>query len=195
MLTERVDFHVESVIPKDAGAELKPPLLEKLDPLPDSAGRRWPWVLVGLLVVAGVAAAVGFPMWSRWRQMARRRSAYEIARGRLEQLLRKPRPTAEKLDVFFVELSGIVRRYLEDRFELRAPELTTEEFLGSVSDSPDLTQDHQMLLREFLRQADLVKFAGVQPSGEDVEQSIGAARRFLEETRDNAPLIEEPAHV
>ena len=76
------------------------------------------------------------------------------------------------------------------RFEMRAPELTTEEFLASVGKSPDLSQDHQMLLREFLRQADLVKFAGARPSDEDIEKSIGSAQRFLEETRENAPLID-----
>ena len=126
-----------------------------------------------------------------WRRRARRRSAYEIARARLNRLLARPRPTAEQVDAFYVELSGIVRRYLEDRFELRAPELTTEEFLASVGESPDLSREHQTLLREFLRQADLVKFAGVQPSNEDIERSIEAARRFLEETRENAPMIEE----
>jgi hypothetical protein len=51
------------------------------------------------------------------------------------------------------------------------------------------------LLRDFLRQADLVKFAGVQPSSEDIEQSINAARRFMDETRENAPLVEEEAGV
>jgi hypothetical protein len=84
-----------------------------------------------------------------------------------------------------------VRRYLEDRFDLRAPELTTEEFLESVQRAPHLGQDHQVLLREFLRQADLVKFAGLKPAADDVERSVAAARRFLDETRENAPLIED----
>ena len=30
---------------------------------------------------------------------------------------------------YYVQLSSIVRHYLEDRFHLRAPEMTTEEFL------------------------------------------------------------------
>ncbi|MEK6237161.1 MAG: hypothetical protein N2C14_20830, partial [Planctomycetales bacterium] len=91
---------------------------------------------------------------------------------------------------FFVDLSAIGRQYSEDRYESRAPELTTEEFLESVSGSPDLSADHQRLLRDFLRQADLVKFAQARPSAADVEESISAAGRFLEETRENAPLIE-----
>ena len=64
--------------------------------------------------------------------------------------------------------------------------------MESVQHAPDLSRDHQNLLREFLRQADLVKFAGLKPSDADIDRSVDAARRFLEETRENAPLIDEP---
>ena len=83
----------------------------------------------------------------------------------------------------FVDLSGIVRRYLEDRFELRSPELTTEEFLDVVRESPDLGREHQRLLGEFLERADLVKFAHFVPDAGQIEDSIAAARRFLDDTR------------
>jgi hypothetical protein len=188
LLTDRLEFEVQSVVPKNAGANLKPPL-GKLDPRQPPPAPRWPWMVAALIVLAATAplAVKAFLAWRRW---ARRRSAYDIARARLNRLLARPRPTAEQIDAFYVELSGIVRRYLEDRFELRAPELTTEEFLAAVGDAPDLSRDHQTLLREFLRQADLVKFAGVQPEDEDVDSSIVAARRFLEETRENAPMLD-----
>jgi hypothetical protein len=189
LLTERLEFEVQSVIPADAKADLKPPL-GQLGPRDQPAGRRWPWAIAATIVLA-VAALCAIRAARVWRRRARRRSAYQIARARLDRLLARPRPTAEQVDAFYVELSGIVRRYLEDRFELRAPELTTEEFLGSVGQSPELSRDHQVLLREFLRQADLVKFAGHQPSNDDVERSLESARRFLDETRENAPLIEE----
>lgn len=39
-----------------------------------------------------------------------------------------------------MEISAIIRRYLEDRFELRAPELTTEEFLGVAGGCDALSQ-------------------------------------------------------
>ncbi len=68
------------------------------------------------------------------------------------------------IESFFVAISAIVRRYLEDRFDLRAPELTTEEFLALAGSASSLSHDHQHLLRDFLRQADLVKFAGVHAS-------------------------------
>ena len=42
---------------------------------------------------------------------------------------------------------------LEDRYAVRAPELTTEEFLASVTGSPILSMEHQRLLQAFLKQA------------------------------------------
>lgn len=191
LVTERMEFEVQSVVPKDAQTDLQPPL-GKLDPLAPPAAPRWPWFVAGALAVAAcVPVAIGF--WRAYRRRARRRSAYDIARTRLDKLLARQRPDGKQVDEFFVELSSLIRRYLEDRFELRAPELTTEEFLASVGQTTDLSRDHQVLLREFLRQADLVKFAGARPTGDDIDRSIQAARRFLEETRENAPLIEEDA--
>jgi hypothetical protein len=189
LLTERIEFEVESVLPSNVEADLRPPM-GKLEPRESPPRPRWPWLLA-LAVVFAAASPLVVVAWLRWRRRARRRSAYEIARTRLDKLLASLPPDAEHMDAFYVELSGIVRRYLEDRFELRAPELTTEEFLDSVQRAPDLRQDHQVLLREFLRQADLVKFAGLQPAAQDVQRSVSAARRFLDETRENAPLIED----
>ncbi|MFQ5655810.1 MAG: hypothetical protein ACE5GW_13905, partial [Planctomycetota bacterium] len=160
---------------------------EKLAP---PAPRRWPWVAAALAILAAASPFL-LRAWSRWRRLARRRSAYEVARTRLDRLLARPLPGAEDVAPFFVELSGIVRRYLENRFELRAPELTTEEFLEAASASPDLSAEHQPPLRDFLRVSDLVKFAHHVPDAEAIEGAIVTARRFLEETRENAPLLDD----
>jgi hypothetical protein len=146
-----------------------------------------------------LATMLPLAIWgaARWRRRTLRLNAYQLARARLDRLLAKPFPGPAQVDPFYVELSSIVRRYLEDRFELRAPELTTEEFLVAVGQAGALGRDnlsavsreHQALLREFLRLADLVKFAGIQPSEEDIRQSIDTARRFLDETQQNAPLV------
>lgn len=188
LLTDRLDFEVRSVLPQNADAEIKPPL-GRIKPREPPAKPVWPWYLAGG-TLATLLAVAGIWIVSRWRRRARRQSAYEIAHARLTRLLARGQPAGENVESFFVELSAIIRRYLEDRFELRAPELTTEEFLEVASDSPELTGDHQRMLREFLRKADLVKFAGLQPTPDDVEASVTSAKRFLEETRENAPLIE-----
>ena len=189
LLTERIDFEVQSVVPAGETPDLQP-LLGRLDPIPEPSAPRWPWA-AGVAVLAMAAAPFMVRAWLRWRRLARRRSAYDIARAHLERLLDRKPEGEIGIDAFFVELSGIIRRYIENRFELRAPEYTTEEFLQVVGDSPDVSEDHQRLLREFLRQADLVKFAHVMPSRSDVDHSVAHARRFLDETREHAPLIDE----
>jgi len=182
-LTERLDFEVQSVLPADAKADLHPPLGE-LAPIVRSQPHQWWW-----LAVVAVACGVAAMLWrfaSASRKRARQQSAFDIAIARLDRLLALPRSTPAELDAFFVELSAIVRTYLENRFDLRAPELTTEEFLDLMTRSPDLSGGHQNLLHDFLHRADLVKFAQFVPAEHEVEQSIAAARRFLEETHQGA---------
>ena len=190
LLTERVDFEVESVLPEGADAELKPPKGRLEAPVVEEAS-SWPWI-VGSIVLLMAASVAGAWTVLTLKRRARRRSAYEVARSNLDRLVNAPRPTGEQVDAFYVELSAIVRRYLEDRYELRAPELTTEEFLNQVMGAPQLSGEQKGMLRDFLRQADLVKFAGVRPGAEVIELSLSAASRFLDETRENAPLVDEP---
>jgi hypothetical protein len=181
LLTDPIAFDVASVVPDVASAELSPPLGE-LSPLGSASGPIWPWLLAILLVLLS-GAPFAYRAYISWRTGAERRSAYQIARDQLDELLAQPRPEADAIDGFFVSLSQIVRSYLEMRFELRSPELTTERFLEVVSESPDLSDDHQSLLGEFLVTCDLVKFAHHIPSPESTSELVELARRFIEDTR------------
>ncbi len=182
LLTPRIDFEVQSVLPKSATVEMAPPLGE-LPPRGPSPLKQAAWWLVILLLLGLVTTPFLLAAWRKRRTVIRRRSAYEIARSRLDRLMSGPIPDSSAIDDFIVELSDIIRRYLEDRFDLRA-ELTTEEFLEVVSGSRQLATEHRPLLRDFLKQADLVKFAGIKPSDDDVHRMLAAADRFLTETRE-----------
>ena len=86
-------------------------------------------------------------------------------------------------DAWFVELSAIVRTYLEGRYEIRAPELTTEEFLQEASRAKELTTEHRAQLSAFLERCDRVKFAGYRPDPAESIATLDAARAFVEDTR------------
>ncbi|WP_167546727.1 DUF4381 family protein [Stieleria maiorica] len=191
VLTDRIPFEVASVLPEGAAVDLKPPM-QRLEPIEPPAPPRWPWI-----AAIAVVAIVSLPFVARAiaaaRRRKRRRSAYDVATARLAKLLQAPRSSGPQIDEFYVGLSYILRKYIEDRFEMRAPELTTEEFLSSIGQSPDFSTDHQSLLREFLRQADLVKFARAQPSRDEIARAIDHVERFLEETRENAPMVVDKA--
>ena len=184
ILTDRIALDVATILAADAPLELRPPHTD--------LGRRelggWPlWAGLGVaLLLLALSAPALLRALAAHRSRRRSRSAYEIARSELDRLLARGTPGPETMDAFYVELSLIVRRYLEDRFALRSPELTTEEFLNEMGRSPDLARSHQRLLRDFLVQADLVKFAGYRPEAEVVGEASAAAERFLEDTRDLA---------
>ncbi len=194
LLTERIDFTVKSVVLDSATDELKPPLGELELPTPSSARTKWVLIAVALTSIATVIALLLFA--SRLRTQILKRNAYEIAKQKLDRLLEDRNSASPTLSIeqFYVEISALVRQYLENRFEVRAPELTTDEFLQLASAESELSNEHQQLLGEFLSQADLVKFsggftAGGRVSEHDVQRTCALASRFLEETRENAPDV------
>src|SRR5207247_5345081 len=101
----------------------------------------------------------------------------------LERLRRRGLVEAGAMKDYYSELSAIVRTYLEQRFEIRAPEMTTEEFLLASARGGRLVGPHRALLGEFLKDSDLVKFARHLPTVADGERAWAAARRFVDETR------------
>lgn len=85
---------------------------------------------------------------------------------------------------YFTSLSDIVRRYIEERFGIRAPEMTTPEFLGHLRDSKVLTIQQKETLKYFLNSCDMVKFAQYGPSHMEADESFAFAQKFIEETKE-----------
>ena len=167
-------------------AQLDAKLHDALGPLdPDVGGTPWIWI-VGIASIVAVLASGSLLVLRAWqarRRIAKRKSAYEEAVAKLRGLEQRGAPTPELADAWFVELSAIVRGYLERRYEIRAPELTTEEFLQVATRSPELTPDHRSLLTAFLERCDRVKFAGYRPDSDESIATLQAARGFVEDTR------------
>jgi hypothetical protein len=153
----------------------------------------WWWVLGGLVAVAGVAGA----WW--WRRRHKRiealsavpRPPHELALEALSRLRQEDLCSRNRYEEYYVRLSGIVRTYIEARFGMKAPEMTTEEFLQAVSNAQTLSLDQRRLLQEFLERCDLVKFARYEPPRREADEAFEAAHRFVQDT---APSP-EPAAV
>lgn len=106
----------------------------------------------------------------------------------LQRLRATARREAAEIDAFYVATSDVLRRYLEERFGLHAPERTTEEFLLEVEAGGPLSVAQCRELRRFLDQCDLVKFAAQRPEESVHQATLSAAERLVQETRaDRAP--------
>ncbi|AZR73245.1 hypothetical protein BBF96_07510 [Anoxybacter fermentans] len=109
--------------------------------------------------------------------------AHEIAYQRLAELEASDLLEKGEIDRYFTILSEIVREYIENRFGAKAREMTTQEFLEQAIRKLELALEHQELLKKFLYQSDLVKYARHIPAYEEIEQAFKTARRFVDETR------------
>jgi hypothetical protein len=85
---------------------------------------------------------------------------------------------------YYVRISDAVRRYIENVFSLKAPEMTTQEFLISLGGSSKLQAAHKDLLAMFMQACDLVKFAKYNPGRSDIDNLSVAAKKFIEESKE-----------
>ncbi|HLB33190.1 MAG: hypothetical protein A3F67_01855 [Verrucomicrobia bacterium RIFCSPHIGHO2_12_FULL_41_10] len=80
---------------------------------------------------------------------------------------------------FGMFVSRLLRYYLSEVFALAAPRQTTEEFLASLRESTRFTPTEQESLGIFLKQSDLLKFAGGKASEQERLALITAAEDFV----------------
>ena len=162
-----------SIVTTNGLRDIKPPI-----EIP--SGWEWLWWALGAIVVATL-------LWLAWRFWKARKEKVEVvppvpahirAKQRLEEalaLISQPKP-------FCTMVSDTIRFYLEERFNFRAPERTTEEFLYELQATDLLLPDQKESLGEFLKRCDLVKFARYEPGEPELRELHGAALRLIEET-------------
>lgn len=180
IVTEPIAVEVASVLPQ---GEQRPELKEIAEPV-DMPAPWWPWIVGGIALVALVAALF---WWRRRKQFERDTvpppSPHEFAFAELDKLLALGLLEKGEAKLFYLRLSNVLRHYIEDRFGLRAPEQTTEEFLAELQRSQPFAPKHNESLQAFLEHCDLVKFAELQPTREEAETTVALCRKFIGETK------------
>lgn len=152
---------------------------------------RWVRAFLIVIIIALVAALILKRFLDKPRTIIRQPPpppAHETALLALQRLRDSGWIEEGNIGPFYVEVSSIVRRYIEDRFQLRAQEQTTEEFIRAATASRCLSPNHQQLTRDFLELSDLVKFARHEPANEDMQAALQAAEQIVRET---IPYTEE----
>jgi hypothetical protein len=182
ILTDEIPLEVAPVKTEAVDAELAS-ARGALDPDVGGTNPLLVLALVSIVLVVGSGSILAVRALRARRRIEKQRSAYDEAVSSLHALELRGAPDEGEADAWFVELSSIVRRYVEKRYEIRAPELTTEEFLLVATARPELREEHRDLLTLFLERCDQVKFAGYRPDATESLASLKAARGFVEDTR------------
>lgn len=183
LATRPLQVAVTSTVPPDAQG------VRDLAPLATFPGPRWPWVLLALVAIVLVAGLIYL-----WRHRAEddapvppsprttpQQPPYEAAVQRLntlEQHTDWSDPSA--LEVFFVEVSMTLRRYVAARLDVAALERTTDELIRDLRRRTVLPTEAVDLLDDVLTRADLVKFADKRPTGREGHAALDTARTTLD---------------
>ena len=141
------------------------------------------WILAGGSLALALLALAAIRWYIKAKQRRPVRLPHETALEELEAArssLLKDNDAKE----YFAAVSDCIRRYIERVFRLKAPEMTTEEFLNSLGVSSALSIGQKELLRDFLSACDLVKFAKYAPSSDEAEKVYTTAKGFVEETKE-----------
>lgn len=136
------------------------------------------WIAVVAALIALIPALIAFAAARRAKKNAPMVSPREQALKELDHLVFS-KLAAQDVKLYYVELTAIVRRYIEGTTGVRAPEQTTEEFLREVVQGKSFSEAIVGRLQAFLESADLVKFAGRTPSADEVTNSQTTAREFI----------------
>ena len=164
-------------------------------PVDIPAGWLWLWCVL----VAIVVAALAFFAWRWWRKKHAGSNGLQIVVPPHERARRKLREALNLIydsRMFCIEVSDVLRAYLDEAFSLRAPERTTEEFLGEQQSSATLSLSQKQTLAGFLMRCDLVKFARDEPPVEQLKELQESALRLVDETSYFQPpreAVESPA--
>ena len=110
----------------------------------------------------------------------RTRSAEEVAREAIERLLARKLAEQGQFKLFYLELSEIIKRFLGRKLGVHSLERTTEEFTRDLRAISVPSAQYRMI-REFLEDCDLVKFARYRPGAEEVEQIITRSRSMIDD--------------
>lgn len=142
------------------------------------------WIRIAvytLLAMALIAAAIYI-----WKKLKKRMVKHIPAplppdKAALQQL--DTLADTENIDGkdFYFRLSAIMRNYIDGRFGIHAPEMTTEELLPRIDDL-DIAKEMQKVLKELLRSSDPVKFAGFPAVISTMKHDLFFVINFVKQT-------------
>ncbi len=157
--------------------DIQPPL-----PLPEE-----PVYMVYFLAIVAIIliAALVYWLFRRKNKAVRFPAAHETALAALSRA--RQTMSVEQGVQYATDVSGILRKYIEERFCIQASRQTTREFFDSITERTDrgtdiFSREHRSRLKECLRECDMAKFARCTPDIQSMEKMESAVRDFIEET-------------
>ena len=152
---------------------------------PLTAKEIFPWLLAFWGVAGLVILAVCLMLVRKRRadgQSVARDPAYIVALRELDKWRGDKFWAPERQKTFYSGITDTLKTYIEDRFGVDAPEMTTAELFTALKGAEDLPAELREELRGVFECADFVKFAKHVASDEENARALPTAVRFVTST-------------
>jgi len=141
----------------------------------------------GLLILIAIAVILYFVLKDKptHEEIISRIPPFDLAKQRLKELDSRKLLKQNRIKLYYVELTDIVRSFIERELNIPALESTTDELIETITDfnsSSNLNIPKETLLRlqELLKEADLVKFAKSKPLLNEIELHRNDAEKIID---------------
>lgn len=155
---------------------------------PVTFGELVPWLLLSVIIAVLIWLLIR--IYRRFGKKSKEviipeniEPAHVIAFRELERLKEEKLWQSGETKKYYTRLTEILRKYLENRFDVFSMELTTSETLDALLKTNFSNNDAFHKLKHVLTSADFVKFAKFKPEPSDNESNFEFAWGFVLETK------------
>lgn len=156
------------------------------------------WILAVLALIVAVILYFYYRKKRTPEEIEAALPPYELALKRLGELDEKQLWQKNKIKQYYVELTDIIRTYIERELNIPALESTTDELLESITDfnsssALNIPKETIDKLNRLLKEADLVKFAKFKPLANDIELHRQDTRIIIDDLKPKTIEVEDEA--
>ena len=144
-----------------------------------------PWIGGGLLCAALIALVVWLLVRASKRKaeaLKPKDPAYIVALRELDKYRSDKYWAPDKQKAFYSGITDALKFYMDERFGVDAPEMTTAELFDALKSDKDITPEMYSSLKELFERADFVKFAKHIASDQENAAALPLAVRFVTTT-------------
>ena len=157
----------------------------KNEPYTFSDYQKYLWWLIALLLIIAIILYFVLRKKPTPEEIIAKIPPFDLAKQRLKELDSKKLLKQNKVKRYYVELTDIVRSFIEREMNIPALESTTDELLETITDFNDssnlnIPKETLSKLRILLQEADLVKFAKSKPLLNEIELHRNDAENIID---------------
>lgn len=182
LVFEAQSFEVKTMPVDTATFELYP--IKDQMKYPVTFDEVWPWLVGVIVVVALIFLLVWIILHRKSGEDAEqsKESSYIVALRGLDKFRGEKHWAPEKQKAYYSGITDILKNYIDDRYGIDAPEMTTAELFAALKTEQSLTPELYNEMKNLFETADFVKFAKMTSPAEDAAKALPLAVKFVMNT-------------